>query len=63
MQTPIYEQVITDMTRLTASIERRTIQACIYEIKIAYPAGRKRTKQTSEIIDLLDRLTRSGING
>ena len=62
MSTPIYDQVVTDMTRYRASIERRTIEACIDEIKLAHPAGRKRTKQTAEILELLDRLRRTGIN-
>lgn len=61
-KTPIYDQVITDMSQYRASIERRTLEAIGDEIRIAYPAGKKRTKQTTEILDLLERLKKTGIN-
>lgn len=58
--TPIYDQVISDMTQYKASIERRTIEAIQDEIRIEYPV-KKRTKQTGAILELLELLKRKGI--
>lgn len=63
MPTPIYDQVLTDMSLLKASIERRTLEAVYDEIKIKYPAKR-RTKQTTEILELIDLMRiRGALNG
>lgn len=59
--TPIYDQVITDMTAYKLSIERRTIEAIGDEIRLAHPVGKKRTKQTAQILDLLEKLRKTGI--
>jgi hypothetical protein len=62
MPTPIYDQVVTDMARYKASVERRTLEHVADVIRIKYP-GKKRTKQTGEILDLIEQLLKRGLNG
>lgn len=62
MATPIYDQVVTDMTRYKASIEKRTLEHVADVIRIRYQ-GKKRTKQTNEILDLIEELLKRGLNG
>jgi hypothetical protein len=51
------------MSLLKASIERRTLEAVYDEIKIKYPPKR-RTKQTTEILELIDLMRiRGALNG
>lgn len=61
-QTPIYDQVITDMTRYRSSVEKRTLEHVADVIRIRYQ-GKKRTKQTGEILDLIEQLLKRGLNG
>jgi hypothetical protein len=62
MATPIYDQVVTDMTRYKASVEKRTLEHVADVIRIRYQ-GKKRTKQTGEILDLIEDLLKRGLNG
>ena len=62
MATPIYDQVVTDMTRYKNSVEKRTLEHVADVIRIRYQ-GKKRTKQTGEILELIQELLKRGLNG
>lgn len=50
------------MTRYKSSVEKRTLEHVADVIRIRYQ-GKKRTKQTGEILDLIEQLLKRGLNG
>lgn len=50
------------MARYKASVERRTLEHVADVIRIKY-LKKKRTKQTEEILELIEQLLKRGLNG